>query len=166
VWRFWGIEFITLIAGGCNIELKASSYYDKVWESYVSIIGGEKRLGDTGVNVAVLDRSTCFITDFKTFNTWNTPSSSDQLAAYIMNLQDGTVLLGFSHYEASTQLTTVTIQALMDVGVNLLDFKWGQKFVFGTVVGSPQSAVFEVQTGGGENLVANFTVGPDSLKGM
>jgi Interleukin-like EMT inducer len=96
----------------------------------------------------------------------NNPVSSDQLAAYILNLQDGTVLLGFSHYEASNRLTTIARQALMDVGVNLLDFTWAQKFVFFTVVGSSQSAVFEVQTRGGKNLAANFTVGPNSLKGM
>lgn len=159
------VLFFCYATGACFIELSAFGYRDEVWDGYIRVNGEEKLHGNEGINVAIVDRSSCNITDFKNYNTrWYT-SKSDELAAYVLNLPVGTVLLGFSQGDASSSLTPAAKQMFMDNGVNLTSLAWAWKFVFSVVVGNPRSSVFELQSSGGRSVAINVTVGLNNVTG-
>jgi len=94
-----------------------------------------------GVNVIVVDLSTCTLHEWRNFDTHGRYAAA-RLRDYLQGLSDGTVLVGVSADEASRYLyaAEATLTAL---GANVSDVGWRGAWAFVAEIGDPSKTVLD-----------------------
>ena len=94
-----------------------------------------------GVNVIIVDRSTCTLQYWRNFDTHGRYAAA-WLRDYLRGLNNGTVLIGVSADEASKELDAAKA-TLTALGANVSDVGWRGAWAFITKVGDPSSTVLD-----------------------
>ena len=94
-----------------------------------------------GVNVIIVDRSTCTLQEWRNFDTHGR-SAAAQLRDYLRGLNNGTVLIGVSCDEASQGLDAAEA-TLTALGANVSDVGWRGAWVFVAEIGDPSKTVLD-----------------------
>ena len=89
-----------------------------------------------GVNVIIVDPSTCTMQDSRNFDTYGDSHAADQLCDYLQGLSDGTILVGVSCDEASEYLSNA-LPALSALGADVSDVEYRGAWVFVAEKGNP-----------------------------
>jgi len=142
---------LCVISVACTIEAQAYGANENIRKryAYVKINGvavwqaswvGEYPVY-RGVNVIIVDRSTCTRQEWRNFDTHGRGAAA-QLRDYLRGLSDGTVLVGVSCDEASKELDAAeaTLSAL---GADVSDVGWRGAWVFVAEIGDPSKTVLD-----------------------
>ena len=134
----------------CTVEAQAyGASHNQTRYAYVKLNGvavwqaswyGEYPV-NRGVNVIIVDRSTCTLQEWRNFDTHGRGAAA-RLCDYLRSLSDGTVLVGVSCDEASKELyaAEATLSAL---GANVSDVGWRGAWVFVAEIGDPSKTVLD-----------------------
>ena len=96
-----------------------------------------------GVNVILVDRSTCTLQEWHNFDTHGR-GPAGRLRDYLQGQSNGTVLVGVSCDEASNDLDAAeaTLSAL---GANVSDVGWRGAWVLVAEIGNPSKTVLDME---------------------
>jgi Interleukin-like EMT inducer len=137
--------------------LDISTYY-----GYIAINGNRVSTVYTGFNLVELNVSSCSSSNIRYFSISNTNNDSYNMAIYINSLPLNTVLIGATGYDAQQYLTQNAKSALLAIGVNVNELRYGGKVSFVSQIGQPAKTISKVASPGGSNLkiIVNVTGGP------
>jgi len=124
---------------------------------FVTTAGGQR-----GFNIIELAVGNCSSSSYQHFDTFDTTQNgieSTDLANYINNLPQSTVLIGVTADEASNGLTDVAKTALRSIGVDVSTLRYRGSLSFVAQVGRPTATVMKLMTAPSiDPLVLNVTV--------
>jgi len=96
-----------------------------------------------GVNVIIVDLSTCTLQEWRNFDTHGDRGAAARLSDYLQGLSDGTILVGVSADEITTYFYYSARQALSALGAYVSDVRWRGAFVFVAEKGDPSKTVLD-----------------------
>jgi len=97
-----------------------------------------------GVNMMIVDPSSCTLQEWRRFDTSVEPSSGNRLLVYLEELSEGTVLVGISCDDTSTYLSSA-LPTLNAMGADVSDVGYRGAFVFAMEKGDPSKTVLDKQ---------------------
>jgi len=95
-----------------------------------------------GVNVIVVDTSSCTLRDWRNFDTYRSNYAANHLNSYLRGLSDGTVLVVVTCDEASRYLREA-YSTLREFGADVSDVRHRGAWVFVAEKGDPASTVLD-----------------------
>jgi len=95
-----------------------------------------------GATMLVVDTSSCTVQQVRNFDTYSDLGAAARLRDYINGLSDGTVLVGVSCDEASSQLDAAEA-TLTELGADVSDVGWRGAWVFVAKIGNPSRTVLD-----------------------
>ena len=145
---------LCVVSAQCSIEAQAYSANDNlqtkrgylklngvaVWQA--SWRGDGEYPNDRGANMFVVDTSTCTLRESRRFDTSHSRGAAAHLRDYIQGLSNGTVLVGVSADEASSNLDAAEA-TLSRLGADVSDVKWRGAWVFVAEIGDPLKTVLD-----------------------
>lgn len=132
------------------------------YNGYIAI-NGNKLMGTTrGFTLVRLSSLSCSASDVRSYDTFNSVADGDNMATYINNLPQNTVLVGVTTDEARYSLSSNGISALTNIGLNVSALQFCGKMAFVVKKGQPASTVSQVAPSAGSNvkIIVNVTGGP------
>ena len=139
----------------CLIEAKAYSAnkYNQMKHGYLKLNGTAVwqsswhggHTNDRGVNMIEVDTCNCTLSKWQNFDTSSDSSAGDQLREYLQRLDESTVLVGVTAYEASRYLDPAEA-ALAELGANVSDVGYRGAWVFVTEKGDKSKTVFDKES--------------------
>jgi len=129
---------------------------------------GERGNSTRGVNIHMLDPSTCRVWLLNHFDTHRKPEDSDRLNAYLTHrLTHGDVIIGVVYDEAMRLMNEEPKNTLLDqYGVNIHDLQYGGSFAFVAQKGFQSKAMLQKDNRGrfgnahpANLFVATYTTG-------
>jgi len=102
---------------------------------------GERLPFYSGVNIVVINEATCTKQQHRFFNSATATYATD-LANYLRQLKDGTVVVGMAVNQPSKQLTDA-LPTLKEWGVDITDVISGGSFTFAAQKGKPENTAFD-----------------------
>ena len=97
-----------------------------------------------GVNVMIVDPSSCTLQEWRRFDTFWLPDAAAQLRNYLQGLSNATVLVGVTGDSANTYLSDA-LPTLSTLGADVSDIGTRGSWVFVAVKGDPSKTVFDKQ---------------------
>jgi len=94
-----------------------------------------------GVNIIVINKATCTREQHHYFNSATATYATD-LANYLRQLKDGTVIVGVAINQRSKQLTDA-LPTLKEWGVDVTDVSFGGSFAFAAQKGKPEKTILD-----------------------
>ena len=95
-----------------------------------------------GVNVIVVDPSSCTFQEWHNFDTYVDRDAGARLRDYLQGLSDGTVLVGVSCDSAEAYLNDA-LTTLSALGADVSDVEYRGAWTFAAVKGDPSKTVFD-----------------------
>ena len=95
-----------------------------------------------GANVIIVDPSSCTLQEWRNFDTYASAPGDSGLSTYLGGLSDGTVLVGVSCDDASSQLYAAAA-TLSTLGVDVSDVTYRGAWVFVAEKGDPAKTVLD-----------------------
>jgi len=109
-----------------------------VWQA--SWHGDGEYPNDRGANMFVVDTSTCALQESRRFDTPHRRGAAAYLRDYLQGLSNGTVLVGVSADDASSNLDAAEA-TLSGLGADVSDVRWRGAWVFVAEIGDPSKTV-------------------------
>jgi len=95
-----------------------------------------------GVNVIIVDPTTCTMREWRNFDTFGSRSAARLLRDYLQRQSNGTVLVGVSCDEASSHLSNA-FETLRRLGADVSDVRYRGAWVFVAKKGDPSKTVLD-----------------------
>lgn len=164
----------------CQVELRSWGFSDNEWIGYIRVNGqliinstqpGPPRGPDNqtrGVNIAVLNTSTCRVSNLRNFDVFGSPVGAYALIDYIRSglPSNGSVLLGVTFddpYRSSSMRSIAS--AFSTIGVTISNYEVEFKFAFIAFIGSPALTICESAGIGGNNVLVSRSFPDITLPG-
>ena len=140
------------VSDGCSIKAQAygANALAQAKYGYLRLNGVAVWLGsylgehpnNRGVIMFVVDTSTCTVQQLRNYDTYSDIGAAARMRDYIQALSDGTVVVGVSCDEASSQLDAAEA-TLTGLGADVSDVGWRGAFVFLAEIGDPSKTVLD-----------------------
>jgi len=96
-----------------------------------------------GVNVMIVDPSSCTLHEWHNYDTYSDPGSGARLLLYLDGLSDGTVVVGVSCDSSAGEHLSVAVPVLNALGADVSDVGFRGAWVFAAVKGDRSKTVFD-----------------------